>query len=101
MASNSSTEKLLDRLAEALQYQSILLREVSETLKVLRQELRNENASRLPEEKLLPIREAAARLGIGQSTLRRLIGEGKVKAKRVPGGKKWLIPETEIRKYLS
>jgi excisionase family DNA binding protein len=101
MASNSSTEKLLDRMAEALEYQSVLLKELSETIKILRQALYNESTSKLPEEKLLPIRDAAARLGIGQSTLRRLIGEGKVKAKRVPGGKKWLIPEAEIKKYLS
>jgi len=101
MPNNTSTEKLLDRMAEALQYQSILLKELSETIKILRQELCKENSSKLPEEKLLPIREAAARLGIGQSTLRRLIGEGKIRAKRVPGGKKWLIPEAEIKKHFS
>lgn len=101
MPNNTPTEKLLDRMAEALQYQSILLKELSETIKMLRQELYKENSFELSEGRLLPIREAAKRLGVGQSTLRRLIGEGKIRAKRIPGGKKWLIPETEIKKHIS
>ena len=48
---------------------------------------------------LLTVRQAAARLGVGYSTLKQWIYKGKIRSIRTPGGHH-RIPESELDKHL-
>jgi molybdopterin-binding protein len=49
---------------------------------------------------LLPVRSAASRLGVGYSTMKRWIHEGKVRTTRTEGGH-YRVSEVEIERLLS
>ncbi|MGC4154488.1 MAG: hypothetical protein QM628_15620 [Propionicimonas sp.] len=62
---------------------------------------RTPRAPAAPEVPGIPLPEAAARLGISESTLRRRIDAGKVQATQIttPGGRtRWIVDEAELPK---
>lgn len=49
-------------------------------------------------EKAYNLLEAANLLGMKVRTVRQWVVEGKIKANKISGGRKWLIMESEIRR---
>lgn len=49
-------------------------------------------------EKGYNLRQAAEALGIKVRTARRWVSIGKIKGKKIPGTKRWLILESEIKR---
>ena len=83
--------EILSQVKEVLELQAGLLRELSRLVDRL------VAAGEEPtDERLLPVREAAERLGVAESTLRRLIAQGEVGARKVGG--KVVVPLSEIRR---
>jgi len=82
---------VLSQVKEVLELQAGLLKELSRLLDRL------EKPEGTPmEERLLPVREAAERLGVAESTLRRLIAQGEIEARKVGG--KVVVPLSEIQR---
>ena len=50
---------------------------------------------------MITVKEATTLLRISQETIRMLIRDKKLKAYRIPGTKKWLIDQDELKKKLS
>ncbi len=65
--------EILSQVKEVLELQAGLLRELSRLIDRLAA-----SGSELTEERLLPVRKAAERLGVAESTLRRLIAQGEI-----------------------
>ena len=80
---------ILGEIRQVLELQAGLLRELARLLERL------ENAYE-EDERFYPVREAAQRLGVGESTLRRLISQGKLRATRIGG--KVVVPASELRR---
>lgn len=49
-------------------------------------------------EKGYSLRQTAEALGIKTSTARRWVSKGKIKGKKIPNTKRWLILESEIKR---
>lgn len=84
---------LLRQVREILDLQSQLLSQLTKLLTYL-----EVNSYEDISDQGFSIKEAAIRLGLGESTLRRLIKQGKIKATRIGG--KIVIPAGEIRSLL-
>ena len=95
---NSQIKKLLLSLSTLCELQSTLLLEISKLLKELGEENSTENQSSSPTpqtpETYYSIKEASKLLSVSETTIRRLIKSGNLKATRL--GKKILIPSSEI-----
>ena len=85
------SNEILFQVKEVLELQSGLLRELSKLIEKLAVP-----GSELTEERLLPVRKAAERLGVAESTLRRLIAQGEIGARKVGG--KVVVPLSEIQR---
>ena len=83
--------EILSQVKEVLELQAGLLRELSRLIDRLAVP-----GSEPTEERLLPVRKAAERLGVAESTLRRLIAQGEIGARKVGG--KVVVPLSEIRR---
>ena len=79
------------QIKEILELQAGLLRELSRLIERL-----SAPEESPVEERLLPVREAAERLGVAESTLRRLIAQGEIQARKVGG--KVVVPLSEIHR---
>ena len=78
---------VFEKICEVLALQAGLLKEMAVLIKKLEENGENE-------EYLMPIKEAARRLGLAESTLRRLIAQKEIKSVRVGG--KIVVPSSEI-----
>jgi len=82
---------LRDEIRQILELQSELLKQLSKLIDKLDEEVERN-------ERLLSIKRAAELLDLGESTLRRLVAQGKIKSVRVGG--KILIPSSEVQRLI-
>lgn len=80
---------VLSRLREVLDLQAELLREIGRLLEALERSFEAD-----AERKFYTVRDAAQLLSIGESTLRRLVREGKIRGLKVGG--RIVIPVSEV-----
>ena len=80
-----------DEIRQILELQSELLKQLSKLIDKLDEEVERN-------ERLLSIKRAAELLDLGESTLRRLVAQGKIKSVRVGG--KILIPSSEVQRLI-
>jgi len=83
---------IFEKLAEILDIQAGLLKETTDLIRELKKTRENE------EEYLLSIKDAAKRMGLAESTLRRLIAQKEIKAVKIGG--KLVVPASEITRLV-
>ncbi len=83
-------KEILEQVKEVLELQAGLLRELANLLPLLGAPEEDQD------DELLPVKDAASRLGLAESTLRRLIYQKQIRSTKIGG--KILVPKREIKR---